>query len=155
MTKTSILTEHKNIASFLTCKLFSKIQERVLGYVTGFYWFYKSMFFITLSPGHILLQEEGKREALEHFKHVIKICPNRGHFFRINYRMRGQWYPKFQQFYCHFSTCLVYISKYKNIWAESDISRRVYRLELIVNQKWKKARFISCEKLIREIQFYN
>ena len=35
-----------------------------------------------------LLQEEREKEALEHFKHVIKICPNSGHifiFFRINY----------------------------------------------------------------------
>ena len=27
------------------------------------------------------LQEEGEKEALEHFKQVIKICPNRGHNF--------------------------------------------------------------------------
>ena len=28
------------------------------------------------------LQEESEKEALEHFKHVIKICPNRGHIFK-------------------------------------------------------------------------
>ena len=28
-----------------------------------------------------LLQEEVEKEALEHFKHVIKICLNRGHIF--------------------------------------------------------------------------
>ena len=27
------------------------------------------------------LSEEGEKEALEHFKHVIKVCPNRGHIF--------------------------------------------------------------------------
>ena len=27
------------------------------------------------------LLEEGEKEALEHFKHVTKICPNRGHIF--------------------------------------------------------------------------
>ena len=27
------------------------------------------------------LLEEGEKEALEHFKHVIKVCPNRGHIF--------------------------------------------------------------------------
>ena len=26
--------------------------------------------------------EEGEKEALEHFKRVIKICPNRGHIFQ-------------------------------------------------------------------------
>ena len=28
------------------------------------------------------LQEESEKEALEYFKHVIKICPNRGHIFK-------------------------------------------------------------------------
>ena len=27
-------------------------------------------------------KEEGKNEALEHFKHVIRICQSRGHIFR-------------------------------------------------------------------------
>ena len=27
------------------------------------------------------LSEEGEKEALEHFKHLIKICPNRGYIF--------------------------------------------------------------------------
>ena len=27
-------------------------------------------------------KEESEKEALEHFKHVIKICPNRGHIFK-------------------------------------------------------------------------
>ena len=27
------------------------------------------------------LQEEGEKEVLEHFKHVTKICPNRGYTF--------------------------------------------------------------------------
>ena len=35
------------------------------------------------------LQEEGEKEALEHFKHVIKICPNRGHIFKN--KLRNTW----------------------------------------------------------------
>ena len=31
-------------------------------------------------------KEEGEKEALEHFKHVIKICPNRGHIFQSELR---------------------------------------------------------------------
>ena len=38
---------------------------------------------LQLRPQRIcLLQEESKKKALEHFKHVIKICPNRGHIFK-------------------------------------------------------------------------
>ena len=35
-------------------------------------------------PGRIfsLYCEEGKKEALEHFKHMINICPSRGHIFQ-------------------------------------------------------------------------
>ena len=29
-----------------------------------------------------LLEEEGKKEALENFKHVIEICPNRVHVIK-------------------------------------------------------------------------
>ena len=32
------------------------------------------------------LQEEGENKALEHFKHSIKICPNKGHIFQNNLR---------------------------------------------------------------------
>ena len=32
------------------------------------------------------LQEEGENKALEHFKHVIKICPNKRHIFQNNLR---------------------------------------------------------------------
>ena len=32
------------------------------------------------------LQEESEKEALEHFKHVIKICLNRGHIFQNKLR---------------------------------------------------------------------
>ena len=27
-------------------------------------------------------KRKSKKEALEHFKHVVKICPNRGHMFQ-------------------------------------------------------------------------
>ena len=36
-----------------------------------------------------LLQEEGEKEALEHLKQVIKICPNRGHIFQNN--LKNTW----------------------------------------------------------------
>ena len=36
-----------------------------------------------------LLYEEGKKEALEHFKHVIKIYPTRGHIFQN--KLRNTW----------------------------------------------------------------
>ena len=39
-----------------------------------------------------LLQEEGEKEALEHFKYVIKICPNRGHIFQN--KSTFTWEPK-------------------------------------------------------------
>ena len=35
------------------------------------------------------LQEEGKKEAMEHFKHVINIFPNRGHIFQN--KLRHTW----------------------------------------------------------------
>ena len=39
-----------------------------------------------------LLQEEGEKEAPEHFKYVIKICPNRGHIFQN--KSTFTWEPK-------------------------------------------------------------
>ena len=35
------------------------------------------------------LQEESEKEALEHLKHVIKICLNRGHIFQN--KLRNMW----------------------------------------------------------------
>ena len=32
------------------------------------------------------LQEEGENKALEHFKHVVKICRNKGRIFQNNLR---------------------------------------------------------------------
>ena len=35
------------------------------------------------------LQEECEKEAMEHFTHVIKICPNRGHIFKN--KLQNTW----------------------------------------------------------------
>ena len=40
----------------------------------------------------IRLQEEDEKEALEHFQHLEKICPNGGHIFRNKLWMRGRRY---------------------------------------------------------------
>ena len=35
-----------------------------------------------MSPASFRYKKKTKKEVLGHFKHVIKVCPNRGHFFR-------------------------------------------------------------------------
>ena len=72
------------------------------------------------------LQEEGKKEALEHFRHVIKICPNRGHIFKN--KLRNTWAAilktpavsgyKFTRLVCRAKDK----NKNENIRAKSDIS---------------------------------
>ena len=48
-----------------------------------------------LDPSASFPYKSKKKEVLEHFKHVIKICPNRGYiFFIINYGILGQQYKK-------------------------------------------------------------
>ena len=62
------------------------------------------------------LQEEGEKKALEHFKHVIKIWPKRGHFFQN--KLRNAWAAILK-------TGLVFRATDKNkikTWTESDIS---------------------------------
>ena len=40
----------------------------------------------TQFPAHLFANEEGEKEALEHFKHVIDICLNREHIFQKKLR---------------------------------------------------------------------
>ena len=43
----------------------------------------------TSSPSHLFAIRGKQKESLEHFKHVIKICPNRGHIFQK--KLRNTW----------------------------------------------------------------
>ena len=48
-----------------------------------------SKFLATSIPVHLVAIREGEKESLEHLKHVIKICPNKGHIFQNE--LRNTW----------------------------------------------------------------
>ena len=39
--------------------------------------------------GNLFAIKKGEKKALKHFKHVIKICPNRGHIFQN--KLQNTW----------------------------------------------------------------
>ena len=41
------------------------------------------------SPAHLFATGGTQKKGLEHFKHVIQICPNRGHIFQN--KLRNTW----------------------------------------------------------------
>ena len=43
----------------------------------------------TSSPSYLFTKNVMQKRGLEHFKHVINICPSRGHFFQN--RLRNMW----------------------------------------------------------------
>ena len=49
----------------------------------------KTRFKPTSFPAHLFAIRESEKEALEHFKHMVKICPNRGHNFQN--KLRNTW----------------------------------------------------------------
>ena len=82
--------------------------------------------FIFSQPRHqsiLSLVEEGKKDALEHFKHVIKICLNRRHIFQN--KLRNMWVAKGKMLFLlplHISKiCRAKNESKINIPAESDI----------------------------------
>ena len=73
---------------------------------------------------HFCCKRKAKKGTLEHFKHVISICPNREHISKNRLRNSGRRYWKYRQFYGYRLTRLVCRAKdktKKNILAEADI----------------------------------
>ena len=73
--------------------------------------------------------EEGKKEALEHWKHLVKICLNRGHIFQNNLRNTWTVILKMSKNCLQITWHLLCNAKYKNkikIYDQKAIQYAVY-----------------------------
>ena len=55
-------------------------------------WYNTGQAFNNPDPSASFFQEKGEKEALENFKHVIKICPNRTHI--VQNKLQNTWTAK-------------------------------------------------------------
>ena len=73
--------------SFSLCKSTGQFAQEIYRQFENIY--EKNVDTPTLSQRIFSLWEEGEKKALEHFKHLIKICTNRGHIFQN--KLRNTW----------------------------------------------------------------
>ena len=73
---------------FFACCFFV-FQSIYFSVSTEYILFYQVYIYASIHLRIFPLQEESEKEALQHFKHVIKICPNREHIFQN--KLRNMW----------------------------------------------------------------